>query len=140
MGSRIMTDKELRKLSRADLIAMMLELAKENQQLRENLETAQQSLESRRISIEKAGSLADAALQLNGVFEAAEDACSQYARNLQERSRQIQEYCDRMERQTREKCDKMLDQAQREADAYWEFVRGKARELYQNVPGGPKFR
>ena len=71
-----MTDKELRKLSRADLIAMMLELAKENQQLREDLEKAQQSLESRRISIEKAGSLADAALQLNGVFEAAEDACS----------------------------------------------------------------
>ena len=135
-----MTDKELRKLSRADLIAMMLDLAKENQQLRENLETARKSLESRRIAIEKAGSLADAAMQLNGVFEAAEDACSQYARNLQERSRRLEEYCARMEQQTRLKCDRMLLEAQKEADAYWEFVRGKARELYQNVPGGPKFR
>ena len=135
-----MTDKELRKLSRADLIAMMLELAKENQQLREDLEKAQQSLESRRISIEKAGSLADAALQLNGVFEAAEDACSQYARNLQERSSRIQEYCARMEQQTREKCQKMVEQTQQEVDAYWAFVRQKARELYINTPGGPKFK
>ena len=135
-----MTDKELRKLSRADLIAMMLELEKENQQLREDLEAAQKNLESRRISIDKAGSLADAALQLNGVFEAAEDACSQYTRNLQERSRRIQEYCTRMERQTQEKCQKMLEQTQREADAYWEFVRKKARELYITNAGGPKFK
>ena len=135
-----MTDKELRKLSRADLIAMMLELAKENQQLRDELDKAQRRLESKRISIEKAGSLADAALQLNGVFEAAEDACSQYARNLQERSSQIQEYCARMEQQTQEKCRKMLEQAQQEADAYWEFVRKKARELYVSNSGGPKFK
>ena len=135
-----MTDKELRKLSRADLIAMMLELAKENQQLREDLEHAHRKLESKRISIEKAGSLADAALQLNGVFEAAEDACSQYARNLQERSSRIQEYCTRMEQQTQEKCQRMLEQAQQEADAYWEFVRKKARELYISNSAGPKFK
>ena len=129
-----MTDRELRKLSRADLIAIMLELAKENQQLREDLEIARQSLESRTIAIQNAGSLADAAMQLNGVFEAAEDACTQYARNLQDRTRNIQEVCERMERQTYEKCQKMLEQAQREADAYWEYVREKTRELYQNAP------
>ena len=135
-----MTDKELRKLSRADLISMLLELEKENQQLQGRLAKAKKSLESRKISIERAGSLADAALQLNGVFEAAEGACSQYTRNLQERSRQIQEYCACMERQTQEKCRKMLEQTQREADAYWEFVRKKARELYITNAGGPKFK
>ena len=135
-----MTDRELRKLSRADLIAMMLELAKENQKLKEELDAAKENLESRRIAIEKAGSLADAAMHLNGVFEAAEDACTQYARNLQERSSRIQEYCTRMEQQTRQKCNRMLLEAQKEADAYWEFVRGKARELYINVPGSPKIR
>ena len=137
---KYMTDKELRKLSRADLIAMMLEMAKENQRLQQELDVAQNSLNSRKIAIENAGSLADAAMQLNGVFEAAEDACSQYTRNLQERSRNIQEYCDQIEQQTRERCNKMLEQAKREADAYWEYVREKARELYQNASPGVKFK
>ena len=36
------------------------------------------------IAIEKAGSLAEAALQLNSVFEAAQNACAQYTQNIQQ--------------------------------------------------------
>ena len=131
-----MTNKELKKLNRADLIAMLLEVSRENRQLREELEQTRQQLENKTIAIENVGSLADAAMQLNGVFEAAEDACAQYARNLQERSGRIQQMCDQMEQQTREKCRKMLEQTKREADAYWEFVRGKVREQYQGGTRG----
>ena len=131
-----MTDKELRKLSRADLIAIMLDLVRENQQLRDELDQAQKELESRTIAIQNAGSLAAAAMELSGVFEAAEDACAQYTRNLQDRSSRIQEICDQMEQQTQEKCERMVAQARAEADAYWEYVRQEVRKLYQsNVPG-----
>lgn len=132
-----MTNKELKKLNRTDLIALLLEVSRENQQLKEELEQTKEKLQSKTIAIDQAGSLADAAIQLNGVFAAAEDACQQYARNIQERNSQIQQVCDRMEAQTREKCRLMLENTQREADAYWEFVREKVRELYRTGACNP---
>ncbi|MDO5785622.1 MAG: DNA repair protein [Eubacteriales bacterium] len=77
-----MTDQELRKLSRADLLELLLRQSKENEQLREQLKQAQEQLASREIKIDNAGSIAEAALQLNGVFEAAEQAAAQYLENV----------------------------------------------------------
>ena len=80
-----MTPKELRRLRRSDLMEMLLELSKENLQLRQELDEANQKLRDRTIRIEEAGSLAEAALLLNGVFEAAQAACQQYEENLRMR-------------------------------------------------------
>lgn len=77
-----MTERELRKLSRADLLELLLEETKENEKLRIQLEQAQEQLADRRILIENAGSIAEAALQLNGVFQAAEEAAAQYLENV----------------------------------------------------------
>lgn len=75
-----MTDKELRKLSRAELIDILFELQTQNENLTaENQELAAQ-LESRQLQITEAGSIAEAALRLNGVFEAAQAAADQYVR------------------------------------------------------------
>lgn len=125
-----MTDKELKKLSRTDLMEMLLEVTRENEQLRQELAETRQQLDSKIIAVENAGSLAEAALQLNGIFEAAQNACEQYTRNIEERSRQQKEICDRMEQEAQEKCDRMVQQAQREADEYWEYVRDKVRGMY----------
>lgn len=81
-GTDEMTQRELKKLSRTDLIEMMLELSKENEVLRESLAQARKKLEDRTITIENAGSLAEAALSLNGVFEAAQAAANQYLQNI----------------------------------------------------------
>lgn len=83
-------------------------LRKENQELL-------QKLNDRNLVIENSGSLAEAALQLNGVFEAAQKACSQYIENMQFRSQNTEEICRQMEQQTREKCDEMIAKAQEEA-------------------------
>lgn len=77
-----MTDRELRKLSRADLLELLLKEHKENEQLRLQLEQAQEKLTSREIEIEVAGSLAEAALRLNDVFKAADRAAAQYLHNV----------------------------------------------------------
>ena len=68
-----MTNKELRKLSRAELIDILFELQTQNENLTaENRELAAQ-LESRQLQITEAGSI-------NGVFEAAQAAADQYVR------------------------------------------------------------
>lgn len=77
-----MTDRELRKLSRADLLELLLKESKENEKLRMELEQAKEQLASRKIQIDTAGSIAEAALRLNGVFEAAQQAAAQYVENV----------------------------------------------------------
>ena len=83
-----MTDKELRRLSRSDLLEMLIAQTEENSQLKIRLEQAEAQLRDRRIEIDKAGSLAEAALSLNGVFQAAEAAAQQYLENIQRISSQ----------------------------------------------------
>lgn len=78
-----MTDKELRHLSRKELLEILLALAEENDALREQLEYANDALRDRRILLENTGSIAEAALKLNGVFAAAEAAAQQYLANVQ---------------------------------------------------------
>ena len=72
-----MTDKELRRLSRTDLLEMLLEQSKEVERLQQELAEARQQLEERRIMTEEAGSIAEAALRINRVFEAAQAAADQ---------------------------------------------------------------
>lgn len=77
-----MNAKELRRLRRSDLMEMLLQLSKENLQLRQELEEANRKLHDRQLTIESSGSLADAALRLCGVFEAAQAACALYEENI----------------------------------------------------------
>ena len=50
--------------------------------LRRRSGLSQKELASRQIRLEQAGSIAEAALKLNGVFEAAQAACNQYLENI----------------------------------------------------------
>lgn len=77
-----MTSQELKKLSRADLLELLLEERKENERLRSQLKMAYKGLMDRKIQIKKVGSIAEAALQLNDVFEAAQAAADQYLENV----------------------------------------------------------
>jgi len=77
-----MTERELRKLSRADLLELLLEERRENERLRTRLEIAGEQLRDRTIQVKEAGSIAEASLRLNRVFEAAELAAEQYLENV----------------------------------------------------------
>ena len=60
----------------------MILLTEENEKLKIRLEQAEAQLRDRRILIDKAGSIAEAALQLNNVFEDADRAVQQYLENV----------------------------------------------------------
>ena len=86
-----MDKKELKRLGRHDLLEMLLELSRENDQLRQRNVELEAQLQDRILMISNAGSLAEAALQLNGVFQAAQEACDQYTHNVQLRCQQMEE-------------------------------------------------
>lgn len=49
----------------------------------QELEEARRQLEDRRIALKNSGSIAEAALELNGVFEAAQRSVEQYLENIE---------------------------------------------------------
>ena len=80
--AKLMTDKELHRLSRKELLEMLLAQTQENEKLKEELRRAQRQLSDRRLLQENAGSMAEAAMRLNAVFEAADRAAQQYLENV----------------------------------------------------------
>lgn len=77
-----MTDAELKKLKRHELLQMLLEQSKTVEALTAELEEKNKLLEEKDIKIKEAGSIAEAALKLNDVFEAAQKAADQYLYNI----------------------------------------------------------
>lgn len=78
-----MNEKQLRKLSRLELLELLVAKSQEVDQLKAELDEANAKLASRKIQLEETGDIAKAALALNGVFEAAQAAADQYLENIQ---------------------------------------------------------
>lgn len=74
----------LRKLNKLQLLELLAQQEKELASLRAALAERDEELERRTLMLEEAGSIAEAALKLNGVFEAAQRAADQYLENIRE--------------------------------------------------------
>ncbi len=83
-----MTEKELRKLNRRQLLELLLAQTERADLLQKQLDDARKKLDDRTVAIVESGSLAEAALKLGGFFEAAERAAAIYEENLRQRAEQ----------------------------------------------------
>lgn len=121
-----MTDKELRRLSRMELIQLLLEQARELERVQQELEEAKKAVEDRQIRLHKAGSIAEASLQINQVMEAAQNAADQYRESVQreyeclarQQYDELQAQLKKLEEATKAKCAALLQEAQRKAGGY----------------------
>ena len=152
-----MSERELRKLNRQELLEMLLAQSKKVEELEDELTQAQAKLEEREIVLDEAGSIAEASLRLNGVFEAAQRASQQYidsARAMSERQKAV---CEKMEAESRAKAKEiveeakknradietaakataegMLQKARTESQRYWDEVSSKLEAFYQQYTG-----
>lgn len=103
-----MTDKELKKLSRAELLEMLIAQSKKLSRVEEELAKAKEELEKREIALSDSGTLAEAALKLNGIFEDADRAAKQYLDTLKAQN----ENADRLMVLARKKAEEILKDAQ----------------------------
>ncbi len=148
-----MTDKELRRLTRSDLLEILLETEEENESLREENEALRAKLEERKLALGRAGSIAEASLSLNGVFEAAQAAADQYIENIKrlcaEKEEMLRSADDLVEKakqraqmiedDTVERCRKMVEQARTEADLFWRNTHDRLRETPPAETGSDLF-
>lgn len=77
-----MTDKEFRHLRRADLIDIIYELQSNELKLQGEIDQLKEQLADKRIKISKAGSIAEAAVSINGFFECAQATANQYLQEI----------------------------------------------------------
>ena len=75
-------EKQLRRLRRMDLMELLLSQAQEIESLQERVVELEDKLKRREIIVAEAGSIAEAALKLNKVFESAQAAADQYLENV----------------------------------------------------------
>lgn len=130
-----MTERELRKLSRTDLLELLLAQRRENEQLRCILNQTQAQLADRTIQIDKAGSIAEASLQLSNIFNAAQDSCQYYIDNIRMLSERQNQLCQQKEQETEEKCARMVAEAEAKAQQCWENCSAKIRQLVDSFDG-----
>ena len=86
-----MTENELKKLNRAELLELLLEQERENNRLRIEIRDLKLKLEDRSINLVEAGNIADAALRIQSVFEAAQAAADTYLYNIKRKAGAIPE-------------------------------------------------
>lgn len=77
-----MTDKEVRKLRKTELLELLIEISEENDRLKEEINRLHQQLEDRQLKIENCGSIAEASVLICGVLEAAQNAADCYLENI----------------------------------------------------------
>lgn len=152
-----MTPKDLRKLSRLDLLDLLIEMSEELQTVKDKLAQAEEMLRDRKIAIDKAGSIAEASLQVNDVYVAAEAACQQYMENIrllserqerlcaqrelesktqaEELLAQTRKNCETMEKNTQTYCDNMVTKARAESRKCWQEVSEKLEAYYAQHMG-----
>ena len=108
-------DRRLQRLRRDELLQILLELEQENEQLSDQNALYERQFEERKVAIDEAGTLAEAALKLSGVFAASQEAADLYLHNVEllcERRRaqsaellaSTREACLELARQTDEIC------------------------------------
>ncbi|MBQ4648228.1 MAG: DNA repair protein [Clostridia bacterium] len=77
-----MTEKELKKLNRKQLLELLLVQTSRADRLEAELAEANKMLKRRELLETEAGTMAEAALKINGVFEAVDAAAAQYLQNI----------------------------------------------------------
>lgn len=119
-----MTDKELRRLRRDDLLQILISQQRQIDDLTAALDKANATLENRRIVVSKSGSVAEAALSLNGVFEAAQAAADQYLEQMRIDTDALRTQAE----EASEKSKRVVDEALTKARSDAERILSEARE------------
>ncbi|MBR4072265.1 MAG: hypothetical protein IKK26_06905 [Clostridia bacterium] len=120
-----MKENELRKLTRKQLLELLLTQTERADELEKKLKKAEEMLQNRQLTEMQAGNIAEASIRLNNVFEAAQAAADQYLENVITQSANIEEKAAAIEAEAKKKAKDMLAEA--EIKCYEREKRSEAR-------------
>ena len=115
-----MTDKEFRKLKRSDLISIIYEYQKRQDELVEENKELREQLDSKNLKISNAGSIAEAVVGLDLLFETAQKTADDYIEQVRAANTEL-------ERRAEEKATEIIENARKEAEKILSEAKGKSR-------------
>ena len=104
---------DMRRLRRSDLIDIIYELQKEVNALEAKNEQLIKELQHKEIVIENTGSIAEAALVLNGVFEAAQKAAEQYLESIKAANANNEEQTKKIISEAHQKAEVLIEEGKK---------------------------
>lgn len=100
----MLTEKELKKLNRYQLLELLIIQTERADHLQKELKDTERKLNEQTVKLSALGSIAEAALQIKGVFDAAQEAADMYVNAAKELADEIKE-------DARQKSEAILAQA-----------------------------
>ena len=127
-----MTDKEFKRLSRAQLIDIIYQLQLKQNELEAENQTLKEELADKRIRIRQAGNIAEASLAIHNVFQSAQDAANQYLDEIRVMQDETKENCRRILEKAQKEADAIIAQADKRRNAYDSAVEAILKEYQQD--------
>ena len=127
-----MTDKEFKRLSRPQLIDIIYQFQLQVDELTEQNQKLERELADKRLRVSKAGNIAEAALEIHNVMQAAQDAAAHYLEEIRIMRNETEEKCRRLLEKAQKDADDIIAQAQRGNHSYNSELEEIMKEFGQN--------
>lgn len=128
-----MAQKELRRMSRVELIEIIYALEQNEEELKKENEELRKKLAERTVVVEHAGSIAEAVAGLNHIFDAAQQTADDYLASVQKMKEKTEREAERAKeelmRGAREEVERTKEELMREAIE--EVEQEKEKRLHQ---------
>ena len=103
-----MTEREMKKLTRYQLLELLILQSEQVNELQKQVDELQKKLDARDIQMTVVGSIAEASMQLSGIFNAAQKTADIYMDAVKERAEKI-------EANAKKEADRILQEAKKQA-------------------------
>jgi len=138
-----MTDKEIRHLSKTELLTIIRDQERELQQMKKQTAELELRLEDKKTHLEQCGSIAEASLQLHKVFEAAQAAADQYLAEVREKQSTADAEAEKILADAKQKAEAQIrssmdtghrieEESRQKADACWDELQEKLKAFCQS--------
>lgn len=107
-----MISKELKKLNRRELVDIIYQMKKNEQQLRDENAALQEKLQDRRLRVSMAGSIAEAATDITKIFSAAQITANLYLHEISCIKADTAKECERLLEEAKERHRAILEESE----------------------------
>ena len=109
------------------------ELFNKDQEYKEEITYLRDALNNREIAIDEAGSIAEAALRVQDIFNAAQEAADLYLENVTAMTNQQAEKTQKRDQESKEEAQKLLEQAKKESEELLEVTRQQCKQMVETA-------
>ena len=127
-----MTDKEFKRLSRAQLIDIIYKLQLELDKVNEEKQELESKLADKRLRLQSAGDIAEAALEINDCFRSAQNAAEQYLNEIKAIREETEAERQRILAQAQAAAEAIIESAKKTHGDYDSVIEAIMKEFGQN--------